>query len=271
MNTSVGKGQSRPALLVFSGMVALVMLALADPVDVRFTEGVEHGFLALRTLDGKTIADGETTQMVRGRRVTEHLVYRFRDGSLYDDTTVFSQAGTFRLISDRLVEQGPAFPQPMDTFVDAANGNVTVRYKDKNGSDKVETESIDVKPDLANGFVLQLLKNIRAGVTETKASMVVATPKPRLIGLEIRPEGEEHVAVGRLTAKAMRYVVKIKIGGVAGVVAQVAGKQPADTHVWILVGGIPAFLKSEGPLFEGGPIWRTVPVNPTFADRKESR
>ena len=34
------------------------------------------------------------------------------------------------------------------------------------------------------------------------------------------------------------------------------GKQPPDTHVWVLGGEAPAFVKSEGPLYAGGPIWR---------------
>jgi len=34
------------------------------------------------------------------------------------------------------------------------------------------------------------------------------------------------------------------------------GKQPADTHVWVLGGEAPAFVKAEGPLYVGGPIWR---------------
>jgi hypothetical protein len=33
----------------------------AEMVTVRHTEGLMHGFLALRTLDGKILADGEMT------------------------------------------------------------------------------------------------------------------------------------------------------------------------------------------------------------------
>lgn len=251
--------------LVLSGIFGLfASLAVAEPVPVRYAEGLQHGFLVLRSLDGKIIADGETTQVVRGSRVTERLTYRFRDGSVYDDRVIFSQGATFRLITDHLIERGPAFPQPIDTLVDVATGQVTVKYKDKSGTEKVESEKLDLKPDLANGLVPTLLKNILPNVAETKVSMLVATPKPRVIGLEIRPEGEDSVSVGRLRAKALRYVVKIKIGGIAGAVAPILGKQPPDTHVWILGGAVPGFLKSEGPLFEGGPVWRTEPVYPTI-------
>src|SRR5947199_292838 len=106
-------------VLVLSGALGPpVGLVYAEPVAVRFAEGAQHSFLVLRSPEGKIIADGETTQVVKGNRVTEHLTYRFRDGSLYDDTVVFSQNGTFRLITDHLVQRGPTFPEPTDTLVD---------------------------------------------------------------------------------------------------------------------------------------------------------
>src|SRR5436853_5899782 len=43
---------------------------LADSVPVLHKEGLMHGFLVLRTLDGKAIADGQLTQDARGDRVT---------------------------------------------------------------------------------------------------------------------------------------------------------------------------------------------------------
>jgi hypothetical protein len=51
-------------------------------------------------------------------------------------------------------------------------------------------------------------------------------------------------------------VVKVKIGGIAGLVAPLVGKQPPDLHVWIKGGEVPAFVKFEGPIYNGGPVWR---------------
>src|SRR5437763_17217353 len=82
---------------------------LADAVTVRHSEGLMHGFLILRTLEGKSLADGEMTQVARGDRVTDDLTFRFKDGSIYEDKTIFSQHGTFRLLSDHLVQRGPSF------------------------------------------------------------------------------------------------------------------------------------------------------------------
>src|SRR5438105_4641388 len=85
------------------------ILLSADQVPVRHTEGLMHGFLALRTLEGRRLADGEMTQVADGNRVTSHLIFRFKDGSIYEDTTIFTQRGSFRLLRDHLVQRGPTF------------------------------------------------------------------------------------------------------------------------------------------------------------------
>jgi hypothetical protein len=249
-------------------------IGATEPVVVRHPEGVMHGFLVLQNLQGQTIADGETTQVARNGRVTGRLVFKFRDGSLYDDTVIFSQRGSFQLLSDHLIERGPSFPKPMDTLVDASIGQITVRYKEKDGKEKVITEKLDLPPDIANGMMLTLLKDIQPGVPETKVSMVAATPKPRIITLEISDAGEDPFSIGNTHRVATHYVVKVKIRGVAGIVAPVIGKQPPDTHFWILGGSAPTFVKSEGPLFEERPIWRVqaapAPVFRNIPDRPSS-
>src|SRR5215831_18863326 len=52
-------------------------------VVVRHTEGLLHGFLVLRSLDGETLAHGELMQTAHGDRVTSHLVFHFKDRSVY--------------------------------------------------------------------------------------------------------------------------------------------------------------------------------------------
>jgi hypothetical protein len=99
------------AIVLACGATLQLSVLFADTVPVRHTEGVMHGFLVLRTLEGKSIADGQltqdarVTQDARGGLVTVHLIFRFKDGSIYDDTTVFSQRGTFRLVSDHLYSE----------------------------------------------------------------------------------------------------------------------------------------------------------------------
>ena len=242
----------------------------AEPVPVRHAEGLIRGFLILRSLDGDAIADGDLIQNVRGDRVTSRLVFHFKDGSLHDETVVIRQHGSFRLISDHLVQKGRTFPQPLDMTIDAAAGRVTVRYADKDGAEKVESKEMEIPADLANGSLPILLKNISPDAPPRSVSLIAATPSPRLVKLEITPAGEERFSTAGAAHRATHYVVKVDIGGLAGFFAPLVGKQPPDSHVWIMQGDAPAFVKSEQPLYLGGPVWRIELVSPVWPKREST-
>ena len=235
---------------------------VAETVPVRHAEGLVHGFLVLRTLEGEALAEGDLIQTSKGDRVTNHLVFRFKDGSIHDETAVFRQRHTFQLVSDHLVQKGPSFPHPMDVSIDALTGQVNVNYTD---GDQVQhlSKHLDLSPDVSNGIVFTLLKNVKLTSSLT-LSMVAATPKPRIVKLVVTSKGEDDFWIGSTKRTATHYVVKVEIGGAAGLLAPLLGKQPPDTSVWILGGEAPAFVKSEGPLFEGGPVWRIELASPKW-------
>jgi len=242
-------------LLGCAALLQTIVLS-AERVPVRHMEGLMHGFLALRTLEGKILADGELTQVAQGDHVTDHLIFRFKDGSVYQETTVFSQRGSFRLWSDHLVQKGPSFKHPMETSTDVSTDHVTARYTDDEGKEQTVSERLNLPADVANGLLFTLVKHIQPSVPQTTVSMVAMTPKPRLVKLAILPQGEKPFSSGSTKRKAMHYVVKVKIGGVAGLLAPLLGKQPPEMQVWVLGGEAPAFVKFEGPLYDGGPVWR---------------
>jgi hypothetical protein len=239
-----------------AGLVLVSAAASAEQVAVLHTEGLTHGFLALRTLDGKTLADGEVTQFAEGHRVKTHLVFHFKDGSIYEERAQFLQDGTFRLQSDHLVQKGPAFKHPIETSIDVASGRVTCRTEEDDGKETTVDEHMSLPDDVANGLLFTLLRHIKPAASQTVVSQVAMTPKPRIVQLTITPQGEEPFSSGINHYKAMHYVVKVQIGGFAGLIAPLIGKQPADMHIWIKHGEVPAFVKFEGPIYNGGPVWR---------------
>src|SRR5215469_1809398 len=238
--------------------------ALGESVPVRYVEGTIHGFLVLRTQEGHAIGTGDLVQVIRGEQVTSRLIFRFKDGSVDDETAVFSQRGNFQLISDHHIQKGPSFPHAMDMSIDVRRREVTVRSAGKDGKEEVTTDHLDIPADLANGMILSLLKNVRPETPETKVSMIVATPKPRMVKLAISPQGEEPFSLAGSPRKATHFVIKIELGGVTGLVAPLLGKKPPDIHVWILGGMAPAFVKEEGPFYEGGPAWSIQLTSPVW-------
>ena len=251
-------------LLVRSAFLLPALILIADQVPVRHLEGRTHGFLVLRDLDDKLLASGSLIQLANGNRVTNELSFRFNDGSVHQETTVFSQRRTFQLLTYRLVQKGPAFKRAMDMSLNASTRQVTIQYMDDDGKEKKITGRLKLPVDLANGIVITLLGDIEPKAPKTIVSMLVATPKPRLVKLEISPLGEDSFSVGGSAVKAMRYAVKVDIGGIRGVIAPIIGKQPPDTHVWMVGGNAPGFLKSEGPLFQDGPVWRIELASPVW-------
>src|SRR5262249_55078157 len=115
-----------------------------------------------------------------------------------------------------------------------------------------------------NGMLLFILKNLKPPKKAAYVSLVAATPKPRIVKLEITSAGDDSFTIGESVRKATHFVVKVKIGGVAGVVAPLVGKQPPDSHVWIYHDDAPGFLRAELPLTEGGPVWQIQLATPRW-------
>jgi hypothetical protein len=237
---------------------------MAEQVLVRYLEGRIHGFVVLRDLDDNILASGELTQLANGNRITTELQFHFKDGSIHEETAVFSQRRTFQLLTYHLVQKGRVFKGETDLSLNASTGQTIVHYKDDDGQEKTISDRLQLPADLANGIVTTLMSDIDPKAPKTTLSMLVATPKPRLVKLEISPAGDDSFSIGGSAAKAMRYVVKVDIGGISGVIAPIIGKQPPDMHIWMVEGRAPGFLKSEGQLYEGGPIWRIEMASPIW-------
>ena len=246
------------------------VLTGASNVPVLYKEGLTHGFLVLSTLDGKQIAVGDLTEVARGNKVTTRLVFRFSDGSLQDETTVFSQRQNFHLITYHLVQKGPAFPHPTEVSIVTSTGQVTVQYTNDKGEEKTESERLKLPPELANGLVLTVLKNLGPEDQPPQLSMVVAAPKPRVVKLAISAQEKDPFTIAGSRREALHYVIKIEIGGLAGLVAPLLGKQPPDAHLWIIGGEAPTFVKSEALSFLGGPVWRMELASPVWPKSEQA-
>lgn len=119
-------------------------------------------------------------------------------------------------------------------------------------------------------MVLTMLKNMRPDAPPKSVGLVAAsTPKPTLVKLAISNAGEESFSTAGVARKATHYVLKVEIGGIKGLIAPLVGKQPPDSHVWILGGEAPAFVKAEQPFFQDGPVWRIELASPTWQKEEQ--
>lgn len=242
------------AVLALSGMALAPAQEREGTVAVRYVEGTLHGFLRLRDASGREIAEGELLQVPRRRGLDSRMIFRFHDGSLFDERVLFTQRGVFRMESYSLVQHGPAFGEDLDVSL-GRSGKYEVKTKSrKDGELKSWAGTMDLPPDTYNGMVITIAKNLAKGDTQ-RVHLVAFTPKPRLVSLELAPSGTRSVKVGTHSESAVHYVLKVKLGAVIGFMAKVTGKKPPDSHAWIVTEGAPGFVRFEGPLYTG-PVWR---------------
>lgn len=246
-------------LLLFSFAATSV---LAAPVPVRFPEGTVRGFLELSDLSGKRIASGDFLQTPRGAEVKTRIVLYFKDGSLHDETVVFTQTRHFVMKSYRLIQKGRSFEDDMEVTLERAEGRYRVEVKGKDGREKVLEGKLDLPADVYNGLIPMVMKNLPEGDKET-VHLVAFTPEPRVIELEMVPSGEDKLFVGDLAKGAHHYVLKPKLG-LLTLPAALLGRLPPDNHIWTVLKDVPAFVKFEGPLAPGGPAWRIELTSPRW-------
>jgi hypothetical protein len=86
--------------------------------------------------------------------------------------------------------------------------------------------------------------NVLPSTPETKLSFVAPSEKPRLIHVSIKPASEVPFMIGGTKRKAVDFFLHVELGGITGVIAPIIGK--------------------EGPLYDGGPIWRIEQISPEF-------
>jgi hypothetical protein len=273
----------RPWRASFLAVLAAILTVLLVPawaaakaVTVSFAEGAAHGYLVVQDGSGESIGHGEVLQTVRRNLVESRLVFRFKDGSRFDEKTTFSQRRVFTLQKYRLIQRGPSFPEELDIRMDRKSGRYRVRSRaGPDQSEVVTAGRLDMPSDAYNGLIGTLLRNLPSGKSAT-VRIVAFTPEPNLIALDLRPEAKEPVQVGDLLKTATRWVLEPRIHGVVHFFGKVLGQLPDKFRYrfWIIHDGIPAFARFEGPLHLMGPVWRIEVLSPRLAgspsDKPES-
>ena len=186
---------------------------------------------------GVLLANGDLLQVPGDHGIESLMIFLFPDSSLFEETVSFTQHGVFALQSYHLVQRGPAFADDLDASLSADARYLVKAKSHRDGKEKQYDGRLDLPPDVSNGLVVTLLKNLARQDTQT-VHLVAFTPAPRLIRLELAPAGEEQV-----------------LNGLVGFFARLLGKMPPDSHAWIVVHDVPAFVRVVGPLYTG-PVLR---------------
>jgi len=255
--------------VVFLGLLVAIafnaVAVFAAPIPVRFAEGFAHGYLALRDENGDRLADGELIQKSYGHVVDSRLVFRFKDGSLYDERVSFTQKQVFTLQSYKLVQRGPSFPNTLDISLDRKSSEYRVLTSQDGTPEQKLTGRLDLPDDVVNGMIVTVLRNLMPGRGET-VHFLAFTPEPKVLDLKLVPTERTTIRIGDLSKPMTRYVIEPKLDSLTMWFGKLLGKLPEKFHYhfWLVTDEVPTFGGFEGPLHLLGPTWRieqTVSLN----------
>jgi hypothetical protein len=250
-------------VLLALGMCS-VRLVSAAPVAVRAPESTVQSYLVLRDEARKPIALGEYKQRPKAGAIEVHLTFKFKDGSVHDETAVFSQRGVFTLARYALHQRGASFPTTLDGSLDAATGRYLVKYRKPGKDEDTEEGHLELPPDVYPSVMqITIVKHLAKDASET-VHTVAFTPKPRVLKLVIQPSSSVPFFVEGAKKTSREYELKPELGPLLGVLAEIAGKSPPTYHVWMLREDVSAFLAAAGPLYVGGPVWRIELTSPRW-------
>jgi len=268
MSRSFERGPWCSSAIAGLGMLLLTVMSTgadAEPIPVRIHEAPSYALVTLSSVaSGQRLADGELTQTPSGRQqLQSRLTFRFVDGSLSDETVVFSQDKVLRIHSYRLVQRGRSFPHEIDAAFDRATARYRVRFRESADAAEERAEgTTDMPDDLYNGMGVTVVRNLDG--QRGTGHLLAFTPQPRLLRAEFIPQGEESFTVGGAARRARRYLMKLEVTGAMGAVAHLVGKDPPDVSYWI-ASPVAGFLKFEGQMFLKGPLWRIEPAKARWA------
>ena len=139
---------------------------------------------------------------------------------------------------------------------------------DKDAKPNVTREHIDLPNDLpndlCNGLIFIRMLNLPAHNPTATTSALAPTSKPGVVHVVIAREADKHITIAAARYTVTRYLLAIELGGIAGVVAPLIGKQSANMHFWNTGGDVPVLIRQEGQFLKRGPIGRVEQILPIF-------
>ena len=177
----------------------------------------------------------------------------------------FTQHDVFAMQTYHLVQSGPAFAGDLDASI-SRTGSYVVRTKShQSGAEHEYAGTLAMPRDVYNGMLSTIAKNVSTH-ENTTVHIVAFMPEPRLIAIELVPSASEHVRIGLHEEEAVNFAIKPKLGVLLHVEATLLGKMPPDSHIWIVTDDVPAFVRSQGPLYSG-PVWRIALTSPVWTSQ----
>lgn len=251
---------------------SLLLLASAGSVEggvaVRAPIGELHGFPSMSDAAGHVLAEGELRQQRRGRRLTVHATWRFRDGLVAEERDEFLVGAILAQTRHEWVERRAGVEQRRFE-VDLESGRalaVTGGAKDRK-RDRAELELPRGRAFAGYGVALAAsqLPLDRAGA-KAELTFVAFTPAPRAVALEVRREGPESIAAAGREIRCVRFTLHPVLPFAIRLFVH-----PEDAHLWFTEAPPRALVRAEQNLVTKDDPRVVVDVIPRAMPRQARR
>ena len=236
------------------GIAAAALLAgcciapRALSLEPKETAGAAHGYPAFRSLDGKTLGDGEFLQWIEDDRLHIRITYRFKGGRKIEELGILRQEP--EIVQDAWSWRESRNGETVREFKVDFDKQTATAEKREQGELKHYEEKLEIEPGrtfAGFGFTValqNLLPRLRKGeIIELKA--VGFRPKPQVVAVELSDVGVDRMRMAGRSVRGDHFLIHPKIPAIVKLFVKVP-----DTHIWLTHPAPAGFLRWEGPVAE---------------------
>ena len=220
----------------------MAAMSVSRAVQPNALEGATHGYPGLYDIAGEKLANGEFRQRVENGRLYVTITYRFPDGKVWEEKSVFRQQP--EMLQEKWSWRESTEGKTEREFnLDFVDGTATTHLNGNDSSDK-----IDIEPGrtfAGFGFTIALSnlhdRLLKGETIELKA--IGFTPKPRVVTVNVFQAGLDRIEMGGRAFRGNHFVIRPNLP----VIAKWFIRAP-DNHIWLTNPNPATFLRWEGPI-----------------------
>ncbi len=228
-----------------------------QPITLHWLEGDVAGATTIWTADGKRVLGFIAYRQHRvGDTLTVERTAHFSDGSTDTDEATVRVGGRLESISGRSIIRDVKGKALVDVRIDIAGQRLRGFYVDEDRERHEVDDEVDIGPGTYWGPLFNLVvKNFDANATEGRLVIqsVLATPKPRVIDMELTREG---TATLRRTGGAVDAHRLVMLPTVNFLIDPILQRLAPKTEFFVTDGAPPALARFDGPRNYAGKVIR---------------
>jgi hypothetical protein len=238
----------RKVAVVFSILVAGVIVAPVSAVKVTEPAGAAHGYPGLYDINGKKLADSEFRQWVENKRLHVVITHKFSAGEVYEEHAQFQQQP--ELIQEKWSWKELKYGRSQREFVVdflAGIASAHIRQDHKDVSKRINIEPGRTFAGFGFSLALSNLRKRLLGGEQVQLKAVGFSPfptlGPKVVTVTISHGGVDRVRMSGRWLRGDRFIIHPEIPFIAKLFVNVP-----DTKIWLTNPAPAGFLRWEGPI-----------------------